>query len=67
MMNWKGFVRKRSWPNRGTAPDFPEGIEERQEKSTVRIPGVRTEIRTECLRNTSPERYRYAKPLGLEM
>jgi hypothetical protein len=25
MMNWEGFGRRRSWPNRGTFPDLPGG------------------------------------------
>jgi hypothetical protein len=29
MMNWKGFGRKRSWPNRGASP--AEGTEEKHE------------------------------------
>jgi hypothetical protein len=59
---WKEVVVAKS----RNAPELLAGNEE-QEKSTVRIPGVRIEIRTDCLRNTSPERYRYGKLLGLKM
>jgi hypothetical protein len=31
-MNWKGFVRKRSWPDRGTVLVFPGGTENNHEK-----------------------------------
>jgi hypothetical protein len=45
-MNWKGFRRKRSQPNRGTFPAKPQ-------KAFVRITGIPVEVRTEFHLNTN--------------
>jgi hypothetical protein len=51
MMNWKGFARKRSWPNRGTIPVFAWGTEENHENFSIRISGIPAEIRNENILN----------------
>jgi hypothetical protein len=35
MMNWKGFGRKRSWPNRKVYRHLPGGTEENHEKPVM--------------------------------
>jgi hypothetical protein len=55
-MNWKGFERNRSWPNRGTIPEFPGGAEDNHE--ILQDSRCLAEIRTEHLTNTSLEPYR---------
>jgi hypothetical protein len=56
-MNWKGFGRKQSWPNRGTIPVFPGGTEESHERP-VKHSRCPCRDRTEGLQNTSVGRYR---------
>jgi hypothetical protein len=46
-MNWKGFRRKYSWPNQGTALEF----------ASVRIVGVLARIQTKILSNTNLGHY----------
>jgi hypothetical protein len=43
---------------------LPEGTEENQEKSSIRIAGVPVKIRIEKVPNTSPEHYRQTKLYG---
>jgi hypothetical protein len=37
MMNWNGFGRKQSLPNKSIIPEFTGGTEEKTTKSTIRI------------------------------
>jgi hypothetical protein len=43
MMNWKGYGRKRSWPNFKVLFHLPGGTEENHE-NPVRIAGVQVQI-----------------------
>jgi hypothetical protein len=62
-MNWTAFGRKRPWPNWGTIPTFASKNWGKPWHTSDRILGVRTEIRTEYLPDTSLQRYRYESPL----
>jgi hypothetical protein len=62
IMTWKGFRRKRLWPNRGTNPVFvriDRGKPWKSSKATIPV-----QIRTLNLPNTCQERYRYTIPIG---
>jgi hypothetical protein len=56
-MDQKGFGRKRSWPDPGTAPYFPEGIRKITKKLSQDGWGLNLPS------NTSPKDYRNAKLL----
>jgi hypothetical protein len=62
-MNWKGFGRKLSWPNLGTIPTFSMRNWGKPRKTSVRIIGVRTEVRIEHLPNVSLGTCRYSDKL----
>jgi hypothetical protein len=52
MMNWKGFRRKRKWPNFRILPQHSlEGTEENM-KTSVRIAGLLAEISTRDIPQT---------------
>jgi hypothetical protein len=53
MMNWKGFGRKRPWPNRGTTPEFSWTNWGKPRRTLVRIACIPAEIRTLLFPNTS--------------
>jgi hypothetical protein len=52
-MNWKGFGRKRLWPDRDNIPRFTRKDRGKPRRTSVRLAGVRVEIRTEHLPDTS--------------
>jgi hypothetical protein len=56
-MNWKECARKRSWPARGTTPEFVWGYWGKSQGTSVRIAEVPAEIRPEHLRSASSEPY----------
>jgi hypothetical protein len=64
--NWKGFGRKRPWPNRGSILEFAWRDWGKPWKS-VKKAGDPAEIRTERLPNTRLELYRCANPLGYKL
>jgi hypothetical protein len=42
MMNWRGFGRKRSWPNfKALSRNSPGGTEKKARKTSIRIAGHR--------------------------
>jgi hypothetical protein len=54
MMHWKGFGRKRLWPDfKALSQRLPEGTEENQEN--LRVAGLRAVICTGDLLNTKQE------------
>jgi hypothetical protein len=59
------FRGERSWPNPSTIPEFCLQELMKPPKTSVRISGVLTAIRTEHLPKTNAERYHYANPFGL--
>jgi hypothetical protein len=62
---WKGSGRKRSWHNRGIIPAFAWRDWGKPRHISVTIAHVLAEIRTQRLLNTSQERYRCVKLLGV--
>jgi hypothetical protein len=65
-MNWKGFGRKRFWPNRGTIPIFRLGRGLRKStKISVCIADTPAEIGTQQLPNMIQDSYRYVNLLGV--
>lgn len=57
-IKWKGFGRKRWWPNRGTIRHLPGGTDEVQENPVGTAP-VPVEIRTKHFPNINLLRYNY--------
>jgi hypothetical protein len=62
--NWKGFARKRSWPNWDIATAFAWKAWGKLINTSVRIAGFPTKIHTHQLSNTSLERYLFAKSVS---
>jgi hypothetical protein len=67
IMNWKGFGRKRSWPNPGIMLKFSYTDWGKQRWSSVRITVVRSEIRTEHLPCTNERLYCFTNPFGSKL
>jgi hypothetical protein len=62
MLNWKGFGRKRLWPNQGIIQVSVWMKKARHDKFSGRTAGVPTEIGTERLPSASLETDHYSSP-----
>jgi hypothetical protein len=55
LLNCKGLERKRSWPNQSIIPEFSWRDLVKRRKTSIRLAGVRAEIRTRYFPNTTVE------------
>jgi hypothetical protein len=67
MMNWKGFGRKRSQPERDTTAGFTLKDLRKSTKNSVRVDDGPAETPTKHPQNTSLWHYLYIKFLGPEI
>jgi hypothetical protein len=58
-MHWKGFGRKRCWPNRATTLEFAWKYWGKPQQSSVKITSTPSANRAENLKNTSVKCYRF--------
>jgi hypothetical protein len=64
MMDWKGFGKNHLWPNVGIIQEYSWRDCGIPQNDSVRISGVRADIRTTYFPNTGLEHQRYISLLG---